>query len=37
MKMHMEMPEAGRKAYNATFTEDDVLIDMIFLIIVGTK
>ena len=37
MKMHREMPDVGRTAYNATITHDDVLIDMIFLIIVGTK
>ncbi len=37
MKMHREMPEVGRKLYNATFTDDDVLLDMVFLILIGHK
>ncbi len=37
MTMHREMPDYARKAYNATFTKDDVLIDMIMLILVGKK
>ncbi len=37
MRMHREMPEIGKKLYNAKITDDDVRIDMLFLILVGVK
>ena len=37
MQVHLEMPDEVRQVYNATFTEDDVLLDMKFAIVVGTK
>ena len=38
MQMHLDMPPKVGEAYRATFTEDgDVLVDMKFAIVVGTK
>lgn len=37
MDMHWKMPEDVKWAYNATFIEDDVLVDMVFAIVTGTK
>ena len=38
MRMHLEMPTAVRQAYRATFDAGrDVLLDMKFAIVVGTK
>lgn len=37
MQVHLDMPAEVRKAYNATFTESDVFLDMKFAIVVGTK
>jgi len=38
MQMHLDMPSVVREAYRATFTDDgDVLVDMKFAIVVGTK
>ena len=38
MQVHLDMPNLIREAYNATFTKDgDVLLDMKFAIVIGTK
>ncbi len=38
MQMHLDMPPTIGEAYRATFTDDgDVLVDMKFAIVVGTK
>lgn len=38
MQMHLEMPDMIQEAYGATFTDKgDVLLDMKFAIVVGTK
>jgi ubiquinone/menaquinone biosynthesis C-methylase UbiE len=37
MQIHFDMPEFVRDAYNASFEENDVLLDMRFEIVVGTK
>lgn len=37
MQMHRDLPEHGKKLYNATISKDDVRLDMHFLIVVGQK
>lgn len=36
-KMHKDMPEYGKNAYNMTITDDDMLCDFKFVTIVGVK
>jgi len=37
MEIHRTMPDAVRKAYKATITQDDVVIQSKFAILTGTK
>jgi len=37
MQMHLELDEAGKQHYRMTITDDDVLCDFTFVIVVGRK
>jgi hypothetical protein len=37
MQMHVDMPDFVSDAYNASFEKNDVLVDMRFEIVVGSK